>query len=226
MDTWLAIASRREVRRYADTELPADVVERILDAGRLAGNASNRQPWRFLVVESAELREKVAEQVYEEDNIRGAKLVVALSVSGKGPTSFDAGRAAQNMMLAAWNDGVGSCPNGLPDAEATGRLLGLGEGERLVIVLSFGYPAKPRDPESRTRGGVEPPGEAKAARRDRHPVVDRHRARAARDPASATIPCAPAAETRSTSMSSSSSRCEGGTAESSVASKTWTNSVE
>jgi nitroreductase len=150
MDTWLAIASRREVRRYAETKLPADVVERILDAARVAGNASNRQPWRFLVVESAELRKKVAEQVYEEDNIRGAKLVVALSVSGKGPTSFDAGRAAQNMMLVAWNDGIGSCPNGLLDVEATGRLLGLDEGERLVIILSFGYPAKPLDPELRT----------------------------------------------------------------------------
>lgn len=150
MDTWLAIASRREVRRYADTELPADVVERILDAGRLAGSASNKQPWRFLVVETAALREQVAEHVYATDNVRGAKLVVALSVSGKGPISFDAGRAAQNMVLAAWNDGVGSCPNGMPDAEATGRLLGLGDGERLVIVLSFGYPAEPRDPQSRS----------------------------------------------------------------------------
>ena len=150
MDTWLAIASRREVREYADTELPGDVVDRILDAGRLAGSASNKQPWRFLVVESAGLREQVAEHVYEVDNVRGAKLVVALSVSGKGPISFDAGRAAQNMVLAAWNDGVGSCPNGMPDSEATGRLLGLDDGERLVIVLSFGYPAEPRDPESRS----------------------------------------------------------------------------
>jgi nitroreductase len=150
MDTWLAVASRREVRRYADTELPADMVERILDAGRLAGSASNKQPWRFLVVESAELREKVAEQVYEADNINGAKLVVALAVSGKGPTAFDAGRAAQNMLLVAWDGGVGSCPNGMPDVEATGRLLGVGDGERLVIVLSFGYPAEPRDPESRS----------------------------------------------------------------------------
>jgi nitroreductase len=150
MDTWLAIASRREVRRYADTDLPVDVVERILDAGRLAGSAGNKQPWRFIVVESAELREQVAEHVYEADNVRGAKLVVALSVSGKGPISFDAGRAAQNMVLAAWNDGVGSCPNGMPDAEATARLLGLRDDERLVIVLSFGYPANPGDPESRT----------------------------------------------------------------------------
>jgi nitroreductase len=44
MDTWLAVASRREVREYADRELPEDVVGRILDAGRLAGSAKNRQP--------------------------------------------------------------------------------------------------------------------------------------------------------------------------------------
>ncbi len=150
MDTFLAIASKRDQREYADREIPEEVVRRILEAGRIAGSASNKQPWRFLVVERAELREQVAEQVYEADNVRGAKLVVALSVSGKGPISFDAGRAAQNMVLAAWNDGVGSCPNGMPDAEATGRLLGLGDGERLAIILSFGYPAEPRDPESRS----------------------------------------------------------------------------
>lgn len=44
MDAWLAIASRREVRAYADGDLPQEVVTRILDAGRLAGSAKNRQP--------------------------------------------------------------------------------------------------------------------------------------------------------------------------------------
>jgi nitroreductase len=88
--------------------------------------------------------------VYNPENLLGAALVVAVVTGGKGPLGFDAGRAAQNMMLAAWNDGVGSCPNGMPDAEATGRLLGLADGERLEMVLSFGYPAEPRDPESRT----------------------------------------------------------------------------
>ena len=56
MDTFLAIASRREVRDYADRDVPEDVVERILDAGRLAGSASNRQPWRFVVVASQHAR--------------------------------------------------------------------------------------------------------------------------------------------------------------------------
>jgi nitroreductase len=150
VDARLVIASRREVRAYADRPIPDDVRERILDAGRLAGSASNRQPWRFLVLDDESLRERVAECVFEPDNVRGAQLVVAVAVSGKGPVSFDAGRAAQNMMLAAWDEGVGSCPNGMTDRERTADLLGLEEGEQPAIILSFGYPATPRNPEERT----------------------------------------------------------------------------
>ena len=91
MDVRLAIASRRETRDYADRELPADVVERILDAGRLAGR-NNRQPWVFVQVEDQELRAGLAEQVYAPGNVRGP-LVVAIVASGKGPLAFDcAGR--------------------------------------------------------------------------------------------------------------------------------------
>jgi nitroreductase len=56
----------------------------------------------------------------------------------------------QNMMLVAWNDGVVSCPNGMPDRVQTAQVLGL-EGElEPVIVLTFGYPRRPRDPESKS----------------------------------------------------------------------------
>jgi nitroreductase len=146
MDTWLTIASRREVRDYAPRALPPQVEERILDAGRLAGSAKNRQPWRFDVVRG----ELLAEYVYEPDNLRGAAFVVAIVVSGKGPISFDAGRAAQNMLLAAWNEGVGSSPNGIADEEQARAALSLADEERIAIVLSFGYPARAREPESRT----------------------------------------------------------------------------
>ena len=150
MEARLAIASRREVRDYAETPIPTEVEQWILDAGRLAGSSKNRQPWRFLVVESAETRGQLANLVFEPGNIRGARLIVAIVVSGKGPLAFDAGRCAQNMMLAAWDQGVGSCPNGMPDADAVAGLLRLGEGERPAIVATFGYPAKPRDPSART----------------------------------------------------------------------------
>ena len=59
---------------------------------------------------------------------------------------MDVGRCAQNMMLAAWNEGVVSCPNGIKDPDAAAQICG---GE-VKTILSFGYPANPRDPESRT----------------------------------------------------------------------------
>ena len=149
MDTFLAIASRREVRDYAGRPMPEDVVRRILDAGRLSGSGSNRQPWRFVLV-SGQAQEALANAVYEPDNVRGAPLVVALVVSGKGPVSFDAGRCAQNMLLAAWNEGVGGSPNGVAQRDAANAAVGVREEESIAIVLSFGYPARPRDPESRS----------------------------------------------------------------------------
>jgi nitroreductase len=148
MDTFLTIASKRDQRQYTDRDIPAEVRDRILDAGRVAGSARNRQPWRFFVLESADVIERVAETVYRSQNLLDARLVVALVV--RGSPGFDAGRAAQNMMLAAWNEGVTSCPNGMPNADKTAEWLPLGEDERPLNILSFGYPARPRDPESRS----------------------------------------------------------------------------
>jgi nitroreductase len=148
MDTFLAIASRRETREFAERPLPGEVVERILDAGRLTGSAANRQPWTFVIVESRDRIEALAQAVYAPGNILGAKLVVAIVLSERG-SPFDAGRAAQNMLLAAWNDGVGGVPNGIKDIDAARAALGIGEDEDVPIVLSFGYPARARDPEQR-----------------------------------------------------------------------------
>jgi nitroreductase len=151
MDVRLAIASRREVRRYRPEAVPTDVLERILDAGRLSGSAQNRQPWTFVIPEARERIERLAGAVFAGENVRGAAAVVAIVVRGKGPVSLDAGRAAQNMLLQAWSDGVGGCPNGIADDAAAREALGLGdEDDRIAIVLSFGYPATPLDPGART----------------------------------------------------------------------------
>ena len=149
MDAYLAIVSKREVRSYADREIEPDAERRILEAGRVAGASKNRQARRFLVVRDDGVREEVASCVYAGDNVRGAALVVAIVVGRKGPTSFDAGRAAQNMMLAASNDGIGSCPNGVAEADRLRESLEHGEDEQVATVLTFGYPEKPRrDPQS------------------------------------------------------------------------------
>ena len=150
MDAFLAVASKREIRRYADRPIPPDTERRILEAGRVSGSSKNRQPWRFVVVSHRETRERAAEAVWAAENVLGAGLVVAVVVRGKGPVSFDAGRAAQNMMLAAWNEGVGSCPNGIADQAAMRDVLGLDDDDHFAIVLSFGYPAREIDPTVRS----------------------------------------------------------------------------
>jgi nitroreductase len=165
VDTFLAIASRRDQRRYRPDPLPDELVARILDAGRLSGSGSNRQPWTFVVVEGRERVERLAPCVFAPDNVLGAGLVVAVVVQGKGPLSFDAGRAAQNMLLAAWNDGVASCPNGFADKDAARVALDLPEEETLAIVLTFGLPERARDPESRTAAEW-------SARANRRPLED------------------------------------------------------
>jgi nitroreductase len=145
VDAFLAIASKRDTRRYADRPVPNDVLQRVLAAGRVTGSARNRQPWRFLLVENAERVDRLAEAVYVPETVRGAKIVLAIVSSG----GMDAGRCAQNMMLAAWNDGVASCPNGIADADAARAALDLGEDDQVATVLTFGYPATGHTGEKR-----------------------------------------------------------------------------
>jgi nitroreductase len=149
VDTYLAVASKRDWRSYADRPVPADVQRRILDAGRLAGSAVNRQPWRFVVVESAEAKARVAETVYMADNINTCAFALGIATEGGG-AAIDVGRCLQNMFLAAWNDGVVSCPNGMPDPGPAAAALGLEDGWLPVNIPSFGYPKRPLDPESRS----------------------------------------------------------------------------
>jgi nitroreductase len=150
---YLAVVSKREVRDYAARPLGADAARRILEAGRIAGSSKNRQARRLLVLRSPTLVERAAEAVYAPSNLRGAALVVAIVTRGKGPLAFDAGRAAQNMMLAAWNEGIGSCPNGVGDPERMRDVLELAADEQVTTVLTFGCPARPRDPERRSAAG-------------------------------------------------------------------------
>jgi nitroreductase len=154
VDVYLAIATKRDQRQYAATPIAEDIVRRILDAGRLSGNSGNKQPWEFVLVDTG--RDELAEAVYEPGNVRGAQLVIAICGDVK---AIDLGRCAQNMMLCAWGEGVTSCPNGIRDQEAASRVC----GAEVRFVLTFGYPARRRHPESR-------PPEEWSARANRKPL--------------------------------------------------------
>jgi nitroreductase len=149
MDTYLAIASKRDWRSYSDRPVPEDVQRRILDAGRLTGSAMNVQPWQFVVVESDEAKQRVGGVVYAASNVETCAFAVGMATEGGG-YPVDVGRALQNMFLAAWNEGVASCPNGMADQEAAARALGLDDGWLPVNIPSFGYPKRPLEPESKS----------------------------------------------------------------------------
>ena len=140
MDPYLAIASKRDERAHADTPVPDKVRLRILDAGRLSGSSQNKQLWSFVVVSDTAA---LADAVWAPENVQTAGLVVAI-VGDAG--MFDVGRCAQNMMLAAWDRSVVSCPNGIKDAGRAAELVG---GE-VKMILSFGYPVRELDVEGRS----------------------------------------------------------------------------
>ncbi len=149
MDVYLAVASKRDWRSYADRSVPEDVQRRILDGGRVSGSSQNVQPWRFVVIESDEAKQRIGGLVYAAQNLESCAFSVAIATEG-GRYPVDIGRAMQNMFLVAWDEGVVSCPNGMPDQEAAARALGLDEGWLPVNIPSFGYPKRPLEPQSKS----------------------------------------------------------------------------
>lgn len=152
MDAYLAVVAKREVRRYRATPLPSDVLTRLLEAARAAGSSRNSQPWRFVVITDRSRLKAVSECVFAPANVAGCTVAIAIVLSNPR-AAFDAGRAAQNVMIAAWALGVGSCPNTPADEARLKTVLRIPEGMTVPTVLSLGLPA-PGQP--RPRDGADP----------------------------------------------------------------------
>lgn len=150
MDAYLAIASIRVVRDYTSDPVSDVALNRILQAGRATGSSRNVQNWMFYVVRNRETLSRLAECVYAPDNLRGCQLAIAIAITDKN--AFDGGRVAQNMALAAWADGIGTCPNSSKNLEETKCVLGITDDVRISTILSVGYPAEavgPKDNDPR-----------------------------------------------------------------------------
>ena len=99
VETALTIASRRETRRYGERPIPPEVERAILDAGRLAGSSKNKQPWRFLVVESPEILVALAEVYRREGKIAEARMALekAIKQDPGGPVGQKASEMLKNL---------------------------------------------------------------------------------------------------------------------------------
>jgi nitroreductase len=149
MSVWEAVATKRMVREFADRALDPDDLIRILNAGRRAGSSKNLQRWEFIVCRDREHLRELAAVGPWAGHLAGAAVGIALvtpvSKTADDPLSvmFDLGQAAENMMLVAWELGIGSVPATVYDHDLARRLLGYAEGHHCEYLLSFGYPADP-----------------------------------------------------------------------------------
>ncbi|HMN27210.1 MAG TPA: nitroreductase family protein [Caldilineaceae bacterium] len=142
MEVFAAIQTMLAVRDYRTDPIPDDVVHRIVEAGRLTGSSRNRQEWDFVVVRQAESLRRLGELASTGPYIANAQLAI-LVVVPDGPVGYiDGARAAQDMMLTAWEAGIGSNWVGNVNSTQVKTLFNI-PAERLVLVaIPFGYPAK------------------------------------------------------------------------------------
>jgi nitroreductase len=145
MQTWEAIASRRNVRAFDGRPIPAADLDRILEAGRRSPSSQNWQPWDFIVVtDRGQLRE-LARVWRGAGHVAGSAatiVVIAPAADNEfGRAQFDLGQATMSMLLAAADLGIGSCHAGVADLELARELLGFPADRDWAFLISLGYPA-------------------------------------------------------------------------------------
>ncbi|MQC16768.1 MAG: nitroreductase [Chloroflexi bacterium] len=142
MEVFEAVRTVLAVREYEDRAVPAEVVERVIEAARLTASSQNRQPWHFIVVEGKEPLRELATLCMSGPYTADAAFAVVVGVNADARSgSGDAARAIQSMALTAWEAGVGSNWVGVPQQDEVRALLGIPDSITLAAVVPFGYPA-------------------------------------------------------------------------------------
>jgi nitroreductase len=148
------IAGRRTIRQFRPEPLSTELLQKLVDAGRLAPSAANMQPLEFIVVDAPRVRAKVfpclkwAAYIAPEGNPQPGNEPVAYIVTlvntkvREKMFEYDVGAAMENMILAALGEGVGSCWLLSIDRDKLKAILGVPDEYRIDCVLALGYPAE------------------------------------------------------------------------------------
>ena len=151
---------RRSVRAYKPDAVPEELLQQVLEAGRLAPSACNKQPWRFIVVRSETARRALG-AAYAREWFWKAPVVIAVciltqeawvrSYDGRNYAMVDGALAMDHLTLAAAEAGLGTCWIGAFDPAAVRDILGLPDGVEVVGMTPLGYPAVEANPRVRSR---------------------------------------------------------------------------
>ncbi len=143
MDTLEAIKTKIEVRQFSDKSVPRDVKSEVLEAARMTGSSSNTQHWRFLLLQKKDAVQRLSADSTSGGWVAGANFAVIILTNPKvNGHAIDAGRAVQDMQLAAWNRGVGTGIFTGVKEEKLRNDFGIPSEMEISAVVGFGYPQK------------------------------------------------------------------------------------
>lgn len=164
MELWEAIKGRRSVRRFLDQPVSKQAMERLLEAATLAPSGGNAQTWRFVaLMDPVEIRKVSIVSPGLLGNppavvVVCQDLIEARAKGGSLGESFmalvDAAMATQNLLLAAYAEGLGTCPIASFHRRGISRLLNLEQGVEPILLVSLGYPAESPPAPARKQKGV------------------------------------------------------------------------
>lgn len=146
METWDAIRSRRNVRRFSADPLPPDHLDQILEAGRRAPSSRNWQPWDFVVVTDRDQLTRLAQVWQHAGHVAQSAATIALVAAEPADEvhrdwlQYDLGQATMAMMLAATDLGVGTGHAAAADQDLARRILGHPADRFVAYLIALGYP--------------------------------------------------------------------------------------
>jgi len=154
VDVYDAIAKRRTVRRFKQDEIPLETLKRLVDAARVAPSGANLQPLKYIIVRSKKLVDAIfplvawagyiAPKGNPPEGERPTAYIIILADTNihKGDCGHDVGAAAENLMLAAMAEGIGTCWMGAIDRPQIAEVLQIPEHLKIDTLISLGLPAE------------------------------------------------------------------------------------
>ena len=148
MEVMEAIRTRKSVRSFLDTTVDDAMLNRVMEAARLAPSATNAQEWRFIAVRDKGMREKIAVEAARQPFIAEAAVLLACCAEtdgrimrcGQAAYPIDVAIAMDHLSLAAVAEGLGTCWIGAFDEQMVKDLLGIPPAIRVVQLVPLGYP--------------------------------------------------------------------------------------
>jgi nitroreductase len=142
LDACEAIQKRKSIRDYETNTVPREMLQKLLEAARLSPSANNVQPWHFVVVTDVEKRKILSKGLFAKFLKDSPAVIVLCGDERASPEWYivDVALAGENMVIAATNEGLGTCWVGSFDEKEVKSLLSIPENLRVVALLSIGYP--------------------------------------------------------------------------------------